>query len=241
MSKGSAAAGQGGPGALALLYLCMEVAGCPTVCRHCWAQGTGYRSMPLADIEWVLEQAHRFCDDQGVGFDAYPMHEVAAHPAAARLFGLFNSHSGTVRGCEQGGAGTMFEPLTTTGVPLAVRDDWREVLRAAADTGTLNLWTAFHGAGEVHDRQVGRRGAFAETCRGVERARAAGVSVGGNVFLTTASLPQLDELVAILPPLGVHAMCIETASFLPTPGPGTTSGCVPPSLTCGRPPRGSPA
>ena len=77
--------------------------------------------------------------------------------------------------------------------------------------------TAFHGAGEVHDRQVGRRGAFAETCRGIERARAAGVSVGCNVFLTTASLPQLDELATALPPFGVHAMSIETAAFLPTP------------------------
>jgi hypothetical protein len=208
--------GPGDPAATQMLYLCMEVAGCPTVCRHCWAQGTGYGVMPLADIEWVLEEAHRFCDGHGVGFDAYPMHEVVAHPDAARLFGLFNSHSGTVRGCGQAGGGTMFEPLTTTGVPLAMRDDWKVVLRAAADTGTLNIWTAFHGAGEVHDRQVSRRGAFTETCRGVERARAAGVSVGCNVFLTTASLPQLDELVATLPLLGVHAMSIETASFLPT-------------------------
>ena len=213
MSEGSVAAGPSDPGAAAMLYLCMEVAGCPTVCRHCWAQGTGYGVMPLADIEWVLEQAHRFCDDHGMGFDAYPMHEVAAHPDAARLFGLFNSHSGTVQVCGE----TMFEPLTTTGVPLAVRDDWHEVLRAAAGAGTLNVWTAFHGTGEVHDRQAGRRGAFAETCRGVERARAAGLSVGGNVFLTTASLPQLDELAAMLPPLGIHAMSIETASFLPTP------------------------
>jgi len=203
--------GLGDPGATAMLYLCVEVAGCPTVCRHCWAQGTRYGVMPLADIEWVLEEAHRFCDDRGVAFDAYPMHEVAAHPDAARLFGLFNSHSGTARG------GTMFEPLTTTGVPLAIRDDWQAVLRAAADTGTLNIWTAFHGAGAVHNRQVSRRGAFAETCRGVERARSVGVSVGCNVFLTTASLPQLDELAAMLPLLGVHAMSIETAAFLPTP------------------------
>jgi hypothetical protein len=41
-----------------LVYLCLEVAGCPTVCRHCWAQGTGYGMMPLADIEWVLARAH---------------------------------------------------------------------------------------------------------------------------------------------------------------------------------------
>jgi MoaA/NifB/PqqE/SkfB family radical SAM enzyme len=123
----------------------------------------------------------------------------------------------------------MFEPLITTGVPLAIRDDWQAVLRAAAGTGTLNIWTAFHGAGEVHDRQVGRRGAFAETCRGVERARAMGVSAGCNVFLTTASLPQLDELAATLPLLGVHAMSIETASFLPTPGPGGRAAASRPS------------
>lgn len=42
------------------------------------------------------------------------------------------------------------------------------------------------------------------------------MSVGCNVFLTTASLPQLDKLAAALPRLGVHAMSIETASFLPT-------------------------
>jgi len=41
--------------------------------------------MPLADIEWVLAEAHQFCDGAGLAFDAYPMHEMAAHPDAARL------------------------------------------------------------------------------------------------------------------------------------------------------------
>src|SRR5215469_16370247 len=129
----------------------MEVAGCPTVCRHCWAQGTGYVAMPLADIEWALEEAHQFCDARGVGFDAYPMHELAAHPDAARLFGLFNSHSGTVKAAGETDAGTMFEPWPTTGVPLAAREDWRSVLQAAAAAGVRTLWVAFHGVGEVHD------------------------------------------------------------------------------------------
>jgi hypothetical protein len=202
----------GGPGAVSLLFLCVEVAGCPTVCRHCWAQGTGYGAMPLADIEWVLEEAHRFCNGAGLAFDAYPMHEMAAHPDAARLFALFNTHSASARG------GTMFEPLTTTGVPLAVREDWRDVLRAAADAGTINIWVAFHGVGEVHDRQVNRSGAYAETCLAIERARSAGLSVGGNVFLTTASVAQLDELTAAVRRLPINAaLCFETASFLPTP------------------------
>jgi hypothetical protein len=211
MSEGAAARGSADPGTITMLYLCMEVAACPTVCRHCWAQGTGYRVLPLTDIEWVLEEARRFCDGRGVGFDAYPMHELAAHPDAAKLFGLFNSHSGTVQG------GTMFEPWPTTGVSLAVREDWHGVLQAAANTGTVNLWVAFHGTGEVHDRQVNRRGAFAETCVAIERAHAAGLSVGCNIFLTTESLPLLDELTAVLGRLVDAGKCFETASYLPTP------------------------
>jgi hypothetical protein len=105
VSKATAAGGAAGDRtAVSLLYLCMEVAGCHTVCRHCWAQGVGYGAMPLADIEQVLEGAHRFCDSRGLAFDAYPMHELAAHPDAARLFRLFNAHSATARGR------TMFEP-----------------------------------------------------------------------------------------------------------------------------------
>ena len=44
-----------------MLYLCIEVAGFATMCRQCWAQGTGYGMMPLADIEWALDEAHQSC------------------------------------------------------------------------------------------------------------------------------------------------------------------------------------
>jgi hypothetical protein len=65
---------------------------------------------------------------------------------------------------------------------------------------------------------VNRRGAYAETRLAVGRARAAGLSAGGNVFLTTASLPQLDELTAALQRLPINAdLSFETAAFLPTP------------------------
>jgi len=104
---------------------------------------------------------------------------------------------------------------------------------------TLNIWTAFHGAGGLHDRQVNRRGAFAETCLAAERACAMGVSVGCNVFLTNVSLPQLDELAAALPLLGVRAMSIETADFLPTPRSRPNELLRPRLRTCCRPPPGS--
>ena len=68
---------------VATLDLQVEAVGCPTVCRLCWAQGVPYQAMPVDDVALVLEQAHRFCDDHGLGLGAYPMHEVAAHPRAA--------------------------------------------------------------------------------------------------------------------------------------------------------------
>jgi hypothetical protein len=36
-----------------------------------------------------------------------------------------------------------FEPLTTTGVPLATRQDWRQLLAAAAELGTTTVWVAW--------------------------------------------------------------------------------------------------
>jgi hypothetical protein len=79
---------------VAELYLQAEVVGCPTVCRHCWAQGVPYQAMPVGEVAWVLEQAHAFCDEQGLGFGAYPMHEVASHPQAAEILRLFADHVG---------------------------------------------------------------------------------------------------------------------------------------------------
>jgi hypothetical protein len=192
---------------VATLELQVEVVGCPTVCRHCWAQGVPYPAMPVADIAWVLEQAHRFGDDHGLGFGAYPMHELAAHPQAAEVLRLFADHVGAAE----------FEPLTTTGVPLAVREDWQELLATAATLGTTTVWVAFHGLGVEHDRQVNRPGAYAETCLAIQRVHAVGLRVGANVFVTTANAGQAERLLGVLQRLQVDEMAWEPATYYPTP------------------------
>jgi hypothetical protein len=188
------------------LWLQVEVVGCPTVCRHCWAQGAPYQAMPVDKVAWVLEQAHRFCDDHGLGFGAYPMHELAAHPQAAEVLGLFADHVGAAE----------FEPLATTGVPLATRQDWRQLLAAAATLGTTTIWVAFHGIGIEHDRQVNRTGAFTETCLAIDRAHSVGMRAGCNVFLTTANAPQAERLLGALQRLEVDQMWWGPATYYPT-------------------------
>jgi len=191
---------------VAELWLQVEVVGCPTVCRHCWAQGVPYQAMPVEDVAWVLEQAHRFCDAHGLGFGAYPMHELAAHPQAAELLRLFADHVGAAE----------FEPLATTGVPLAVREDWRELLAAAATLGTTTVWVAFHGIGTEHDQQVNRPGAWVETCLAVQRVHAAGLRAGCNVFVTTANTGQAGRLLEALQRLQVDQMWWGPATYYPT-------------------------
>ena len=192
---------------VAELWLQVEVVGCPTVCRHCWAQGIPYPVMPVADVAWVLEQTHQFCDTHGLGFGAYPMHELAAHPQAAELLQLFADHVG----------GAEFEPLSTTGVPLAIRQDWQQLLAAAARLGTTTVWVAFHGLGVEHDRQVNWPGAFTETCLAIQRVHAAGLRAGCNVFVTTANAGQAERLLEAMERLGVDQTAWEPATFYPTP------------------------
>src|SRR5579863_9239106 len=99
----------------------VEVVGCPTVCMHCWAQGVRYAAMPIDDIRYVLETMRGYCDESGYEFSAFPMHEVAAHPEAPAVLTLF-------RDLATQDSGRIFEPLATTGVPIALRDDWPDFL-----------------------------------------------------------------------------------------------------------------
>jgi hypothetical protein len=195
------------------VYLCMEVAGCPTICQHCWAQGVPYPAMPVEDIAWVLEQAHMACAAVGRSFAAYPMHEVAAHPEASAVLRLFSSFPGD-RSLDEGRP--MFEPLTTTGVPLALRPDWAAVLATCRELGTTIVWPAVHGVGETHDRMVRRAGAYRETLLAIERARSVGLEVGCNIFLTRENVAQFDALVADLLVRGVTQIAVQPAGYVPT-------------------------
>jgi MoaA/NifB/PqqE/SkfB family radical SAM enzyme len=80
-------------------------------------------------------------------------------------------------------------------VRLATREDWQEVLAAAATLGTTTVWVAFHGLGVEHDRQVNSSGAYAEMGLAIQRIHAAGLRAGCNVFLTTTNVGQTERLL----------------------------------------------
>jgi hypothetical protein len=182
----------------------VEVMGCPTVCRHCWAMGRDYRTMPLSDISWVLHEVRRFCVAHALAYDGYPMHEVAAHPQAAHVLRLFHEIWQV-----------DFQPLPTTGVPLATRSDWCEILDTLRELGAPTLWFAFHGAGAVHDRAVMRQGAYRESLRAIELVREAGMKAGCNLFVTKENVQQFDQLVTDLQHAGIQEIWPGVYNFTP--------------------------
>lgn len=153
----------------------------------------------------VVQMLHQLNSRSGLSIRPYPMHEVLAHPDAAEILRLFGSFPDP-----------EFEPLATTAVPIAMRDDWEEVLAAARDAGTTTIWVALHGPSDEHERQAGRRGSFDETRLGVARAKRAGFRVGCNVFLTTTNLRRFDELVQDLETFEFDELAIAPAHFYPT-------------------------
>jgi hypothetical protein len=165
----------------------VEVSGCPTTCTHCWALGRGYRAMPIGDAAFFLDELSGFCRERRLGYTAYPVHEVTAHPAAPDIIRLF--------------ARTLARATTRSlprGTPLASREDWAEIIAAAKECGAHALWVAFHGYDNEHNRQLNRPGAFEETCLAVRRARECGIGSGARVFLTKPGLRDFDRLLSVL-------------------------------------------
>ena len=96
----------------------------------------GRRVSPIARCPWKTlpgcEHAHRFCDERGLAFDAYSISRGGGSPGRGTALPPLQ------RPLRLGAARHHVRALPTTGVPLAIREDWPEVLKAAPDTGTIN-------------------------------------------------------------------------------------------------------
>jgi hypothetical protein len=160
--------------------------------------------MSLEEITWVLLEVRRFCDAQDLTVDGYPMHEVAAHPQASQVMKLFHDLWGVVE-----------NPVPTTGVPMAMRENWHEFLETLLSLGTYTLWFAFHGAGDVHDKAVLRKYAYRESLRAIELTRQTEMRAGCNLFVTKENIHQFDRIVADLQQVGIQEIIPCLYDFIP--------------------------
>lgn len=176
------------------IFLQINSSGCLTSCEHCWAQSKPFENMPIADVEAVLFKVKEYLADKPeYKLWPFPMFEELAHPETVAQMNLFRRF------------GQEPEPLPTSGIALAVRPDWRDVLECVKELEFPFMVLSFHGIGATHDKAVNRKDAFEELKLALERVRSAGIDLQFNVFITKENIGEISELINnVIVPDHVH-------------------------------------
>lgn len=166
------------------VFLQINSSGCLTKCQHCWAQSKPFEHMALSDVVEILSKMKEYLAGRPE-FDLmpFPMFEELAHPETVAQMKLFRKY------------GMTNEAMATSGIALAVRPDWKEILDSIKELEIPCVVLSFHGLGATHDRAVSRKGAFEELKLALERIRSAGIDIQFNVFITKDNIDEIPKLI----------------------------------------------
>ncbi len=154
--------------------------GCQNRCRFCYAssphRSRRQRPMTSEQIQVVMAKIYHQAHAPSLSFTGG---EATLRPDLEELI--------------RAASGTGFRVnLITNGIRLADQEYAERLVDAGLDSAQISLEA---GCAEIHDRIVGRSGAFAATIRGVQALRQLGIHVHTN---TTLCPPNLDHAAALI-------------------------------------------
>ena len=178
------------------IYITINAAGCDTTCVHCWANGGHYKNMPFSDIQFVVNSFKDYFEDNEhkVGFGI--MHELLAHPEAIQIKQFQNEQDKSM-------PNFVHNRIPTSGIPIAVREDYNELLDGLLNNKVENLHMVLHGFMETHNKAVSNEDAFVKLKIAAKRAKEAGLKCTFSVLLTKSNITELKEIKNFLFSLGV--------------------------------------
>lgn len=174
------------------LSLCVDLAGCPNRCLHCWLGHMPNRSMEPGADAWIVEQFRPyfekirfyswlrepdFCPDYRARWERDKQLSVGAQPLRFELASFWR---------------------------LARDPDYAPFLKALG-VGSVQL--SFFGLEETTDRYVGRRGAFRELLRATEVLLQNGIRPRWQGFLNEENREELVKLLALTEDLDLKRRC----------------------------------
>lgn len=175
------------------ITVCLDMAGCPNRCGHCWLGHGPNPALSEDDLRWTAEQFRPLAQDLEV-FDWY--REPDFHPRYKERWELRKELS-TV--CTP-----HFELLSYW---RAARDggylDWLKSLGVPAAQLTL------FGGGELTDRYVGRKGAYGEIVKTIEGLLAREIAPRIQVFANKETLPELPLVERLIRDMDLENRCAE--------------------------------
>lgn len=186
------------------------VSGCATRCRHCHSDGGRGPSMALDDYRSALHALApivRRLEAQQHRVDISWNYEPLLHPRIVELVAM--THDLLPRQMENGSS------WPTSGVPLATRSDWPDLISMLCDIGTDDLHFTVVGPAALHDMAVSRKGALEEQRIAVSRARAARIPTSVTVILAKDSLQEYDGTMGAIRDIGYDSVSVRVANYVP--------------------------
>ncbi|HEY8377961.1 MAG TPA: radical SAM protein [Nannocystis sp.] len=162
---------------------------CDQHCAHC-----GPRSGKRRADELSTEEALRLVDElaeAGVGEVTLIGGEAYLRPDVLVVIRRIR---------ERGMTATM----TTGGYSLT-----REIAEALVEAGIQSVSVSIDGLERCHDALRGRMGSFARAFAALRHLRAAGSQISANTQLNARTLPDLEGLLELLAPEGIHSWQVQ--------------------------------
>ncbi|MBI5962467.1 MAG: radical SAM protein [Chloroflexi bacterium] len=156
------------------MYVEINAAGCPNICRHCGVDGC----FPYGEF-FSLSELRTIKDEWGGLIIRY---EPTAHPNFPEIYNtdIATAHGGW---------------LVTNGFGLARRDDYLFMFERMRAMSITTIAFTLHGLQEHHDWFVCRQGAFDDILLATRRAKEFGFSINWQIYVDKLGIDDIPELI----------------------------------------------
>jgi hypothetical protein len=107
--------------------------------------------------------------------------------------------------------------LPTTGIPLARRTDYGEVLQALLNAGVSEMMLTLHGPEAVHNSAVCHQSALNLQQTALERIKACGLKTRLNLMMSTDLLARFNETLSFIGCFDYDKRQVTVPLYVPTP------------------------
>ena len=191
------------------LTIDLRITGCQTRCWHCYVEGGPGPRMSFSQIVDVGAFLRRAIPRLGERFEhVYPYLDLepVSHPEVVKVLRFFASE----------GIFPFNAFVPTTGVALARRSDYREVLDVCKELGVKGFEFTLHGPQDVHNEAVQHRRALDLQLVSLERIREYGFLAQSNVIVSKKLVQHFEEVCRFLAAHAYDRVRLTVPHFEPT-------------------------
>lgn len=187
----------------------LRITGCQTRCWHCYVNGGPGSFMSLSEIMEIgsfLRRAVPIFKQHFSTVSPYLDLEPVSHPDIVKIIQFFASENII----------PFNESIPTTGVSLAQRDDYHEVLNAFKKIGIKGFEFTLHGDEQFHNKTVSNRRALEFQLISLKRIKEYGFEVYSNVMISKKLVEDFDEVCQFLTENVFDSINLTVPIFVPT-------------------------